>query len=70
MPPIFKALITIIVWILFIIGCIATITTGIVMATTDEMPDTMPMAAVVNGIGGCVSFILACFAALIRKKVE
>jgi hypothetical protein len=70
MPPIFKALITIIVWSLFIIGCIATITTGIVMASTNEMPQTMPLAAVVNGIGGCFAFILACVAAWLRKKVE
>jgi len=70
MPPIFKALVSISVWVLFIIGFIATITTGIVMASTSEMPQTMPMAVVVNGIGGCVSFFLACVAAWLRKKLE
>ena len=70
MPPIFKAVITISVWVLFIVGWCATISTGIVMVSTSEMPQTMPMAAVVNGIGGCVAFILACVAAWIRKKVE
>jgi uncharacterized membrane protein len=68
MPPIFKALITISVWVLFIIGCFATITTGIAMGT--GTPDKMSMAAVVNGIGGIVAFILACVAAWLRKKLE
>jgi hypothetical protein len=70
MPPIFKALVTISVWVLFIIGWCATISTGIVMSSTSVMSQTMPMAAVVNGIGGCVAFILAFVAAWLRKKVE
>jgi hypothetical protein len=67
MPPIFKALITISVWVLFIVGWCATLTTGIMMVTAMPKP---PMVAVANGIGGCVAFILACVAAWIRQKVE
>jgi hypothetical protein len=70
MPPIFKALITISVWVLFIVGWIATITTGITIAIAGSAGEIMPMAAVVNGIGGCVAFILACVGAWIRQKVE
>jgi hypothetical protein len=68
MPPYFKALVTISVWVLFIVGWCATITTAIAMVM--GTPDKMSMAAVVNGIGGCVSFILACVAAWLRKKLE
>jgi hypothetical protein len=68
MPPIFKALVTISVWVLFIVGCFATITTGIAMAM--GTPDEMSMAAVFNGIGGIVAFILVGVAAWLRKKLE
>jgi hypothetical protein len=68
MPPIFKAVITISVWVLFIVGWCATLTTGIMMVRA--MPEAPPFVAVANGIGGSFSFILACVGAWIRKKVE
>ncbi len=70
MPPIFKALITISVWVLFITGWLATITTGIVIGSAMLAGKTMPMEAVANGSAGLVAFIFACLAAWIRKKVE
>jgi len=70
MPPIFKAIITISVWVLFIIGWLATITTGISIGSAMLAGETMPMVAVANGFAGAVAFILACVAAWIRQKVE
>ena len=70
MPPIFKALVSISVWVLFIIGWIATITTGIAMGSAMSADETMPMEAVANGSAGGVFFIFACVAAWLRKKLE
>lgn len=69
MPPIFKALITISVWVLFITGCLATITTGIMIGSAMSAGETAPMEAVANGSAGIVAFFLACVAAWLRQKV-
>ena len=69
MPPIFKALITISVWLLFIKGCV-----GIILATIINMSamsgESPPMAGAVVCAVSSFAFILACVAAWIRKKVE
>jgi len=70
MPNIFKALISISVWVLFIVGWCATLTTGIMMVRASMADEIPPLVAVANGIGGSFSFILACVGAWLRKKVE
>jgi hypothetical protein len=67
MPPIFKALVTISVWVLFIVGWLATLMTGITIASTMPSP---PMVAVAHGAAGGMFFILACVAAKIRQGMK
>jgi len=70
MPPVFKALITISVWVLFILGWVATITTAIMMVRASMADELPPMVAVVNGSAGGAFFILACVAAKIRQGMR
>jgi len=70
MPPIFKALVSISVWVLFILGWVATITTGVMMAMSGMAGELPPMVAVVNGSAGGAFFILACVAAKIRQGIK
>jgi hypothetical protein len=68
MPPIFKALVSISVWVLFIVGWCATLSTAVMILRA--LPEPMSMVAVVNGASGGAFFILACVGAWIRKKLE
>src|SRR5512136_1045398 len=70
MPPIFKGLITIIVWILFLKGLLSviwTLYTGFTALFSGKM---IPMEAWAGCAAGAFAFILACIAAWIRKKLE
>jgi hypothetical protein len=70
MPPIFKALITISVWVLFIVGWLATLTTGVMIGRALMAGETPPLVAVANGGVGAVALILTCVGAWLRQKVE
>ena len=70
MSPVLKTLVTISVWVLFIVGWVATITTGIMMMMAGMAGELPPMVAVVNGIAGGAFFILACVAAKIRQGMK
>jgi len=70
MPPIFKAVITISVWVLFITACLGTIVTGVMIASAMLAGETVPMEATAHAFVSSVTFILACVGAWLRKKVE
>ncbi len=66
MPSIFKALVSIIVWILFIKGCVS-----ILAGTVAAFAGTQPMlTAVAICSEGIIALILAAVAAKIRQKME
>jgi len=67
MPPIFKAIVSITVWILFIHGCICLIHCGVIAMTSGIVP---PLALPANAGVGIVSLILAAVAAWIRQKLQ
>jgi succinate dehydrogenase/fumarate reductase cytochrome b subunit len=70
MPPIFKALITISVWLLFIKGCVGMIVAGLINTSAMLAGEPMPIMGEVACAVSSFSFILACVAAWLRKKVE
>jgi hypothetical protein len=73
MPPVFKALSTITVWVLFILGWI-----GVVFAIVGYIDTVVPIGlptmamAVIAGIfaGGVVCFILSACAMKLRQMLE
>ncbi len=69
MPPIFKALVTISVWLLFLTGCMGVIITGIVMLSAMTAGKTL-MEGLVSCAATSFAFILACVGAWLRKKLE
>ena len=71
MPQIFKAIISISVWVLFVKGCMAVLaSTLLVFMARPMMTGDVPLADVGMGGVGVVALILACVAAWIRQKVE
>ena len=67
MPPIFKALISITVWILFVKGCIGILAGTITVSMAGAVP---PLAGVAECGVGVVALVLAAVAAWIRQKLE
>jgi len=70
MPPIFKALITISVWVLFIKGWFVAIITVIIVGSAMLAGETLPMVGAAACAVGSFAFILVCVAAWIRQKVQ
>ena len=70
MSPIFKAIITISVWLLFIKALLASLTAAITIGGAMMTGATPPMVGVISCLVGGVEFILACLGAWIRQKVE
>ena len=66
MPPIFKAVVTIAVWVLFIKGFF-NVVASLVAGFTNRMP--MSDVEAVGGIG-IAAIALACVCAWLRKKLE
>jgi len=66
MPQIFKALVTLAVWFLFIKGCLS-IAAGLYMSFAETEPMLTAIAMCSEGI---VALILAAVAAMLRKKLE
>ncbi len=70
MPPIFKALVTITVWILFVYGCLG-ILGGIVLCIMSGAGATVSGSAVVlHPSIGVASLILSSVAAWLRRGLE
>jgi hypothetical protein len=65
MPPIFKALASITVWILFINGCLGIVLPGIARLTTGETYGSLLAWAI-----GVTSLILAVVAMKLRQMLE
>jgi hypothetical protein len=65
MPPIFKALATSIVWILFINGCISFVASGIARILGDD-----PWASLAAWSVSIVSFVLAAVAIRARHAIQ
>ena len=70
MPPVFKTIINISVWILFIKGLLIAIVTIYTIGKALLAGETTPMVGVVACAAGSFAFILACIAVWVRKKVE
>jgi len=65
MPPIFKALASIAVWILFISGCVATVVAPVSRIVRDEVFGSLAAWAI-----GVTCLILSVVAMKLRKSLE
>lgn len=70
MPPIFKAVITISVWVLFIKGLIAAVVGCVMTGIAVMWGDTPSMVYVAVSGCGVAALTLTCVAAWLRQKVE
>ena len=70
MPPVFKTIINISVWILFVKGLLIAFVTIYTIGKAYMAHETTPMVGVAACAAGSFAFILACVAAWLRKKVE
>ena len=70
MPPIFKAVITISVWVLFIKGWLGILAGTWTLSAASMAGAPAPMAAVAECGVGVAALILACVAAKLRQMVE
>ena len=70
MPPIFKAIITISVWVLFIKGLLSVVVGTIMVAIASMGGAASLLAGVALCSEGIAALILAAVAARIRQKVE
>jgi len=69
MPPIFKALITISVWVLFIKGLLGVVLGCVIVAKASMAGETPPLVGAAISIVGVAALILACVGAWLRQKV-
>ena len=70
MPPVFKTIINISVWILFIKGLLIALVTIYTVSRAFMAGETLPMVGVAACGAGSFAFILTCLAAWLRQKVE
>jgi len=71
MPPVFKALITVAVWILFVKGCLAILlSTILVVMARPMMTGQASLVDVVMAGVGIAALILAAAGAKLRQMVE
>ncbi len=70
MPNIFKTIINISVWMLFLKAVLATLVTLYFLIKTFVDGEFLPMVVVASCAVGCFAYILACVAVWIRKKIE
>jgi hypothetical protein len=69
MPNIFKTIINISVWMLFLKAVLATLVTLYFLIKTLVDGTFLPMVVVASCAVGCFAYILACIAVRIRQKV-
>jgi hypothetical protein len=70
MPNIFKTIINISIWMLFLKAVLATLVTLYFLIKVFIDGEKLPMVVVVSCAVGCFAYILACVAVWIRQKVE
>jgi len=70
MPPIFKTIINVSVWLLFLKAVLATGVTLYFLIKIFVDSEKLSMVVVASCAVGCLAYILACIAAWIRQKVE
>ncbi len=70
MPPVFKTIINVSVWMLFLKGLLAVVLTIYTVIVSLLEDGRIPIVAVTGCAVGSFAFILACLAAWIRQKVE
>jgi len=70
MPPIFKALITIVVWVLFIKGWLGVLAGTVTLSMASMAGAPPPLAGVAECGVGIAALILAAVAAKLRQMVE
>jgi hypothetical protein len=70
MPPIFKAIISLSVWLLFIKGVLLVPITVYTFSHAFLNGESTPMVGVVACAAGTLAFVSACVAAWIRKIVD
>ncbi len=69
MPHIFKTIINIAVWMLFLKALLATLVTLYFLIMLFVDGEKLSMVVVTSCAVGCFAFILTCIAAWIRQKV-
>jgi hypothetical protein len=69
MPHIFKTIINISVWMLFLKAVLATLVTLYFLIMVFVDGEKLSMVVVASCAVGCFAYILACVAAWIRQKV-
>jgi hypothetical protein len=70
MPHIFKTIINISVWMLFLKAVLATGVTLYFLIKVFVDGEDLPMVVVASCAVGCFAYILACVAVWIKKKFE
>ena len=70
MPPIFKALVTIIVWVLFIKGWLSILLGTYTVGMASMAGAAVPLVGVLECSVGIAALILAAVAAKLRQMVE
>jgi hypothetical protein len=70
MPPIFKAVISVSVWLLFAKGILIAPVTVYTFSQAFLNGEPTPMAGVVSCAAGTLALVSACIAAWIRKIVD
>jgi hypothetical protein len=70
MPNIFKTIINVSIWMLFLKAVLATLVTLYFLIKVFVDGDFLPMVVVASCAVGCFAYILACVGIWIRKKVE
>jgi hypothetical protein len=69
MPKVFKTIINISVWMLFLKAVLATLVTLYFLIKVFIDGTDLPMVVVASCAVGCFAYILACIAVWIRQKV-
>jgi len=70
MPPVFKTIVSVSVWILFLKGLLIALVTIYTVGRAYLAGETTPMVGVAACAAGTFAFIMTCVAAWIRQKVE
>ena len=70
MPAIFKTIVNISIWVLFVKGLLIALVTIYTIGRAYLAGDTTPIAGVAACAAGTLAFGMTCVAVWIRKKVE
>ena len=70
MPSIFKTIVNISIWMLFIKGVLAACITVYTVIQAYVDGETTQMVGVISCMAGTFAFIMTCIAVWIRRKIE